>query len=275
MIKHHSDHQYLPPKDRFSFLSVKYIRNGLLAAFLILLLLVSGPHTYAVGTEAGLAAVAGESTISVSVSKMNGDADISEVDSTAAQESYPDLAEERVWVNGQPIPDEVRLDVVHLRQRDERWNDVHLGGSASIGDEGCALTSLAMYGSLTMPEMTPLLLREDMGSDAYPVEWEAFAAQYDLRVVLKDDTIDRPLKLDQPTYVEDTIVRHLSLGRPVIVGIWHRDYFSTHYIIAYGYRFQNGADEIAVHDPSTNNDYQYLSDIPDSWGYCRLVVFAK
>ncbi|NLL64746.1 MAG: hypothetical protein GX239_02920, partial [Clostridiaceae bacterium] len=183
--------------------------------------------------------------------------------------------EGRVWLDGKPIPDEIILSLTHLRQRDERWNEISLGGSATIGDAGCALTSLAMYGSLTMPDMTPLLLLEEMGKEAYPVEWEAFAAQYDLRVVLKDDTIDEPIKLNSTDYVQDTIVRHLSLGRPVIIGIWNKEYYSTHFIIAYGYRYAADDYTIYVYDPSTNNDYQTLSDIPNHWGFCRLVVFAK
>ena len=112
--------------------------------------------------------------------------------------------EGRVWLDGKPIPDEIILSLTHLRQRDERWNEISLGGS-NDGDEGCALTSRHVWFP-TMPDMT-LLLLEEMAK-RHPVSGRPPPNM--ICGCIKDDTIDEPIKLNSTDYVQDTIVRHLS-----------------------------------------------------------------
>ena len=184
--------------------------------------------------------------------------------------------DDRIWHRGQPVPDEVELSVTHFRQADERWAEIPMGEARrSIGEYGCALTALAMVATYYDVPTDPADLNTMLGKDANPVEWEAFTASLGYRLEHKEDSIDVHNKLTSRRYVEDTVVRVLSEGKPAIIGIWNQNHHWTHFIVAYGYRYENGSYQILVHDPSLNNDYQTLSDIDPAWAYYRLVVPAR
>lgn len=185
-------------------------------------------------------------------------------------------ADGRVWNDGKPVPDSVQVKMTHFRQKDEKWAEINMGNSQkSIGDYGCALTSLAMYATNLGVNTDPEKLNITLGKDASPVEWEAFSAELGYRLIHKEDSIDVHNKLTSREYVEDTIVRALSEGKPAIVGIWNSENYWTHFIVAYGYEYKGGSYTIYVLDPSFNNDYQTLADIDPVWEYYRLVVLGK
>ncbi len=182
----------------------------------------------------------------------------------------------RIWNNGVAVQDEVLLEMLHFRQADERWASVGMGVSQkSIGEYGCALTSLAMYATNMGVDTDPERLNLMLGDDANPVEWEAFAAELGYRLIHKEDSIDLHNKLVSKEYVEDTVVRSLSEGKPAIIGIWNSESYWTHFVVAYGYRYEDGNYVIYVRDPSVNNDYQTLDDIDPVWAYYRLVVLGQ
>ncbi|MGI6545789.1 MAG: C39 family peptidase [Fastidiosipilaceae bacterium] len=182
----------------------------------------------------------------------------------------------RIWNNGVAVQDEVMLELLHFRQADARWASVGMGVSQkSIGEYGCALTSLAMYATNIGVDTDPERLNLMLGDDANPVEWEAFAAELGYRLTHKEDSIDLHNKLVSKEYVEDTVVRSLSEGKPAIIGIWNSESYWTHFIVAYGYRYEDGNYVIYVRDPSVNNDYQTLDEIDPVWAYYRLVVLGE
>lgn len=195
---------------------------------------------------------------------------------SAAENKSTALNSGRLLFGGEdsrPLPDRVVLPVKALRQTDPLWAEAALG-SATVGSEGCALTCLAMYDTVYgHTETTPLSLRDELGRDAYPLEWEAYASLRGKELCQKDDTVLRPNRLTSKAYVEHTILRHLAAKRPVIIGLYTRATGGTHFVLAHSYEFVEGDYEIRLYDPAEGTDYRFFSDIEPERGFCRLVAF--
>ncbi len=184
-----------------------------------------------------------------------------------------------LWLAPGPVaaaPDEgVTLAVPLLRQADARWRDLALGAhGATIGSEGCALTSFAMVAEYWGVPTTPPKALERLGEYAYPVEWVAAQPRYGFYIVRKDSVRFRDSRLHDAAWVHDTIEDHLRDGCPVIIGLLQTATGVPHFIVAYGLEpIGDGAFDILVRDPSTNSDYQAFSQIPAGWVVTRLVVY--
>ncbi len=171
--------------------------------------------------------------------------------------------------------DEVVLEVPLLRQTDVRWRELTLGtDGATIGSEGCALTSFAMVASYWGVPTTPAQARTRLDTYAYPLEWVAAQPRYGFYVVRKDSVRFRDARLHAPAWVRDTIEDHIRAGCPVIVGLLQTTTGAPHFIVAYGVVPNgDGSVEILLRDPSENSDYQAWSHIPAGWTVTRLVVY--
>ncbi|MDI9497416.1 MAG: C39 family peptidase [Bacillota bacterium] len=181
----------------------------------------------------------------------------------------------RLCVNGVTVPDSVSLEMPHFRQTDPAWAGCELRPGRTIGDIGCALTSLAMLGHVYGIEQNPAEVAADLGSWAAPLEWEVYTTLHNLRIVREDNLLDIDPHVADRDWVRDSAVRALAQGHPVIVGIQHREHLTTHFIVVHGYRFENGAYIVETYDTSTNNDYPNLDAIDPAWEYIRFLEISR
>ena len=178
----------------------------------------------------------------------------------------------RLSAGGQLVPDRVDIPLTHYRQTDPAWAAVELRPGATMGEIGCAVTSLAMLAEVYQIQLNPAELARELGRWAAPLEWEAFAAQRQLRLAREDNLLDIDPRVADRDYVRDTTVRILSEGQPVILGIQHEGHLTTHFVVAHGYVYENGDYRVRILDPSLNNDYQWLDEIDEAWAFIRLLV---
>ncbi len=181
----------------------------------------------------------------------------------------------RLSVNGVMVPDRVSLEMPHFRQTDPAWAGYELRPGRTIGDIGCALTSLAMLAHVYGIEQNPAELAADLGSWAAPLEWEVFTTRHDLRIVREDNLLDIDARVADRDWVRDSAVRALAEGHPVIVGIQHCEHLTTHFIVVHGYSYENGTYTVETYDPSTNNDYSSLDAIDPAWEYIRFLEISR
>ncbi|MDI9470393.1 MAG: C39 family peptidase [Bacillota bacterium] len=181
----------------------------------------------------------------------------------------------RLTLNGEPVPDRVHLDMPHYRQTDPAWASYELRPGRTIGDIGCALTSLSMLAHVYGIQQNPAEVAASLGSWAAPLEWEVFTTLHNLRIVREDNLLDIDARVADRDWVRDSAVRALAQGRPVIVGIQHREHLTTHFIVACGYRYENGAYIVETYDTSTNNDYPSLDAIDPAWEYIRFLEISR
>jgi len=179
------------------------------------------------------------------------------------------------WMRSALPPEGVVLDVPLLRQSDSRWGGVALGSlGATIGSEGCALTSFAMVATYFGVSSTPAQVVEQLGEYAYPLEWVAAEPRYGFHVLRKDSIRFRDSRLHNPEWVRHTIEDTLADGYPVIIGILQTSTGTPHFIVAYGMEPDGeGGYSILVRDPSVNSDYERWEEVPAGWEVTRLVVY--
>ncbi|NJP39831.1 hypothetical protein HCH52_02020 [Oscillospiraceae bacterium HV4-5-C5C] len=196
------------------------------------------------------------------------------VGSTGAAGTDTEGEERLTTADGSVLPDEIELASTHYRQTDPAWAAMIMQKDGDdIGTYGCALTSLSMAASFYGIDLNPAELNTALGDYADPVEWAAFAAKYGLLIGRQDSSLDPGSRLTDRNYVRDQVIRELAGGNPVILGIRLKDSGTTHFVLCYGYRYVDGAYSVLVKDPSTNNDYQTLAQIPDTWEVYRLLTF--
>ncbi len=197
------------------------------------------------------------------------------VQTSSAQPASATPAATAGWMRRALPPEGIVLEVPLLRQSDSRWADVQLGtAGATIGSEGCALTSFAMVATHFGEASTPAQVVERLGEYAYPLEWVAAEPRYGFHVLRKDSIRFRDSRLHDPEWVRDTIEDTLADGYPVIIGILQTSTGTPHFIVAYGLEPDGeGGYSILVRDPSVNSDYAHWEDVPSGWEVTRLVVY--
>ncbi|MDD2214677.1 MAG: C39 family peptidase [Oscillospiraceae bacterium] len=258
--------------------------------FLVLLLYAApwGRQFRAAGTEsqqtssgdtASLTGLAESAAVTAADLNRSG---LSASQTTAASSAETDAGEETetegearlTAADGSVLPDTVELASTHYRQTDPAWADLIMQKDGDdIGTYGCALTSLSMAASFYGIDLDPAELNSALGDYADPVEWAAFAAQYGLLIGRQDSSLDPGSRLTDRAYVRDQVIRELAGGNPVILGLRLKDSGNTHFVLCYGYSYSAGSYSVLVKDPSTNNDYQTLAQIPDTWEVYRLLTF--
>lgn len=184
-------------------------------------------------------------------------------------------AGQRLYVNGQVVPDRVYYDLPHYRQQDPAWGaEIMYPFNGSIELYGCAVTSLAMNAAFFDIDLNPSQMNKELALFAAPLEWEAFTAARGLEIKRKDSILDADIQLQNREYVKHETIRELAAGNPVIIGIQHEVHLTTHFVVANGYTFENGEYRVNILDPSYNNDYQTIDDIGSDWFYTRILVIT-
>ncbi len=133
----------------------------------------------------------------------------------------------------------------YYSQRDSRWKDERLGGSRyTIGDSGCAITSIAMVSTYQKDKAKPddlsgtFFFSERKGEEGY-IDWYAPPEKFDIKLVTKYGTRHNNIDWDEiDEYIEDDI--------PVIVFISGSGN-SGHYVVVHGY--DKKYKDYVVHDP--------------------------
>lgn len=185
-------------------------------------------------------------------------------------------AGERLYYNGQVIPDQVYYELPHYRQQDPAWGaEIMYPFNGSIELYGCAVTSLAMNAFFFGIDLNPSEMNIELDLYAAPLEWEAWTAARNLQIKRKDSILDAESQLQNRDYVKHETIRELAAGYPVILGIQHSVHHTTHFVVANGYSYENGEYTVNILDPSYNNDYQTIDDIGTDWFYTRILVVTN
>ncbi len=145
----------------------------------------------------------------------------------------------------------VSLNVVRYKQTDSRWSSVKIGSSGkTIGNIGCALTSLAMTesyrtGTSVTPPVMATKLKFTSGGALY---WPSDYVSYNSSDVLAE------------------IYKVLRSGRPVIYG-GRSSGGSSHWVVVTGFRGgELTASNFTINDPGTASRTllsQYLTSYPN------------
>lgn len=152
--------------------------------------------------------------------------------------------------NGVPEPRmSIRVDL--LRQTDSRWSDLKFPcGHTTYGESGCAITSYAMafryYGRTSE---TPVTLAKAYNTTYGDPCWQSAANMAALR--------GRKLSAANGSYpsmttTENAIIAGLRNHQPTVVQIERKnDSSRRHFVLAVGYKLQNGKYTILINDPDT------------------------
>lgn len=164
------------------------------------------------------------------------------------------------------------LSLAHYYQTDSRWSaDTMAGTAATIGREGCALTSFAMIANYLSPAMgyNPKSVNIKLGSSAYGFHYANAASIFGYN--LKYAVMGTTAKNDAYTY----IVGALSNNVPIMVGMAKfSNVNDTHFVVARAY--SSAADEVYIYDPDSGKDYYKLSDYLNSGYYVyRLIGYVN
>lgn len=131
----------------------------------------------------------------------------------------------------------------HYYQTDSRWKNERLGGSRyTIGDSGCAITSIAMVFTYHNEKVNPEKLADvsSFTNQGY-IDWDSATKKFDMDLVEKTNHFSGSIDFDDlEDYIDD--------DRPVIVYIRAGSkYGPGHYVVVHGYDKKN--KDFVVHDP--------------------------
>jgi peptidoglycan hydrolase CwlO-like protein len=132
----------------------------------------------------------------------------------------------------------------HYYQIDSRWKNKSLGGSRyTIGDSGCAITSIAMVGKFYGDSVKPSDLSsanffsDRPGEEGY-IDWYEPEKEFDLKIIKKTGHSTSNFSSSEiKDYIEDDIpvIAYISAGGP------------GHYVVIHGY--DSKRKDFVVHDP--------------------------
>jgi len=165
------------------------------------------------------------------------------------------------------------LQVSHYFQNGQSWSSNYmLPLKQTIGNSGCALTSFTMVENyLNNSNKNPGKINEELSGHTCPMDWEYAGNYYNLKIHSK--TIrqgDNPLDM---TSVNNLVVGSLSLGLPVILGMYNSS--TTHFVTARGYWLNNNSLIIMINDPNVNKNYTTLEQYLNAGYKVRTYIVYK